>query len=188
MKRLFIAIDIPDAVKRELAAWFGSNRFDAAGPAVRWVKPENLHLTVRFIGDVDDGQLNVVCEKVREVAAKVSPFRILLCGTGVFPTASRAKVLWLGVREERRVFAQIKDPLETGLKQAGIPADTKPFAPHLTIGRVKDLKASRPVIAKHLNTDFESTGFEAKEIVVYESDLLSAGPVYSRVAGMPLTG
>jgi 2'-5' RNA ligase len=179
MKRIFIAVDISDEA-RERAARYAADLGSQRSRGISWVKPENLHLTLRFLGDCDTGQLERVNAALQKTSAKCSRFSLTIANTGVFPTARKARVLWLGVDGEvagmvraRKLFDESFGP-EIGKE--------KPLTPHLTIARVRDPYACRDVVARHLTTGFEPVTFTVDELVVYESKLRPTGSVYTAIA------
>lgn len=177
-KRIFAAVDISDAARERIAVYVRELRERFADMSVRWERSEKLHVTLRFAGDLDAGELAAFQERVAACAANTSPFVIAIDGTGAFvKRRSRANVLWLGLASRRKL-----EKLAASLDE-----HNSRFNPHLTIGRLKDVKACRELIDKHLAAKFERVEFEAAEIVVYESKLLPSGSVYAVVSKHPFS-
>ncbi len=186
MKRVFVAIDISDEARRIVAARISAFRNDASSSAIKWIRPDNLHLTLQFVGDVDNGQLQPVVNSVKKISEQFRKFRLSLQGVGAFPSPSKARVLWIGIHDEDSNCVKIKESLEHEFRQLGIAGDRKPVTPHLTVARIKDPRAARPLIEKYLNTEFEPIDFDVAKIVTYESKLLPTGSIYSKIATLAL--
>lgn len=177
-KRIFAAVDISDEARACVGSYVRELRERSADLRVRWERPEKLHVTVHFAGDLDAGELTAFEKSVAAAAATVSPFTVTIDSTGAFvKRRSRANVLWLGLDSHGEL-----ERLAASLDQ-----DNSRFHPHLTIGRLKDAKECRDLIDKHLAGKFERIDFNATEIVVYESKLLPSGSVYSVVSRHPFS-
>ena len=128
MPRLFVALDLPESVKRSLeplAKGLGD---------VRWTTPDQQHLTLRFIGDVGNGEVRDVLEALATVPSV--PFELALKGLGHFPLRGEPRVLWVGV-ERSAEFARLKRRIDGALQEAGVPPESRKFAPHITLARIR---------------------------------------------------
>lgn len=186
IKRVFVAIDISDEARRRVAARISYFRDDTQGSAIKWLHPGKLHLTLRFVGDVDNEQLKAVVSVAEKVSRHFSKFKLCLKGAGLFPSPSKARILWIGIGDDHGTCVKIREMLEQEFLQLGFVGARKALTPHLTVARVKEPRMAGPLIQKHLNTEFEPVEFEASEIVIYESKLPPTGSVYSRVTGFEL--
>jgi 2'-5' RNA ligase len=186
--RTFIGLDVGDGIRQSAAAL--QNQLAATGAAVNWTAPANFHLTLQFLGDVDDRDLAGVCRAVAAGAAGEPPFRLRVSGLGAFPTPRRPKVLWAGVAEGgdevRRLFAALELPLTAlGVYRK----EDRPYTPHLTLGRAKDEAAGHalaPLLTKHRDWDGGRT--EVDEVLVYSSELRRDGPDYAVIGRARLAG
>lgn len=178
--RTFIAIEIPDAVKAALSAM--QRELQRAGADVSWTGPENFHLTLRFLGEVEEKRLEEVKRVCGNAAATVPPFTLHLNGTGVFPNFRQPRVLWAGLAGEIEVARELQARVETGLVSLGFAPEDKPFKPHLTVGRVKSPKNARQVAALTEIHSLPELSFEVREIVLMKSDLHSTGARYTALA------
>jgi 2'-5' RNA ligase len=188
--RLFIAVDPDEAVKaaagaaaRELAG-----RLRGAARAVRWVDPTNLHLTVRFIGDVDPPAAARVREQLEPPIA-IDAFELAFGGVGAFPAAGPPRVVWIGVTRGAAGLAGLHDELERRVRAAGLPPDDRPFAAHLTIGRVKRAdSATGAAIRRELSgCRIDVAASQVTAVTLYRSRTLPSGPVYEALSRTPLT-
>ena len=185
--RTFIALPLPQTVLdpiRDVQERLKKERF-----SVRWVRPESIHLTLKFLGDIAEGELEGVSEAMKAVAAQNGPCSICAKGLGVFPGVKNPRVLWVGVAGDTEPLGKIQSDLESQLESKGYPREKRPFKSHLTIGRAKgriDSRGLAEVLREH--SDLSSPPFEAGELVLFKSDLKPSGAVYTRLATEPLVG
>lgn len=188
-RRLFVALEPPDAVRRRLAALAVEVR-RAAGRAaedVRWVAPENVHLTLQFLGAVPEERVAEVEAALRAAAAVAHPLALELKGAGGFPNARRPRVLWAGVAGDLAGLGALAADLGRRLAPLGFPPEERAFSAHLTLGRAREQRGA-PGLAGALAHAAEATGvpWRAGEIVLFESHLSPRGPRYEAVARAPL--
>lgn len=186
--RTFIGVDVGPAVRRSAEAL--QRQLAKTGADVNWTTPATFHITLEFLGDVDDRDLMSVCRIVTDVAAGEPPFRLGVSGLGAFPTPRRPKILWAGITEGaedlKRLFARLEQPLsDLGVYRK----EDRPYTPHLTLGRAKDEAAGQalaPMLVTHRDWDGGQTDVE--EVVVYSSLLGRNGPEYAVVGRGSLRG
>ena len=178
--RCFIAIDIDETIQAALADLQKNLRDDAhleKGEAT-WVKPNLMHLTIKFLGDINDEQTPHVCKIVEEVAARHKTFTVEVANVGTF--GKPAKVLWVGIGENSRELMALQKDMEDAFATAGWPKEAREFAGHLTLCRIKSFKAAKklpPAAAHYANVPLGSQKIDA--ICVYKSQLTPDGPVYT---------
>ena len=186
MKRIFVAVDISDEARRRTAAYIESLRSEFANLRVCWEKPEKLHLTMKFLGDTNDEQLEKLKDIAENIAPEIPKFNLKITETGVFPSRRNARVLWIDVKDEKGSLAEINRLLEIECERIGFPRETRNFKPHLTIARLKEPHVSRELIERHLGNEFEPVVFEVAEIVIYESRLRPTGSIYEKLTTVQL--
>lgn len=186
MKRIFVAVDISDDARRKTADYIESLKREFPKLRVGWEKPEKLHLTMKFLGDTDENQLEKLKDICREIAAEIPRFDLQIARTGVFPSARNARVLWIDVKDEKGSLTKINRLLENECEQIGFAAEKRNFKPHLTIARLKEPRNSLELVEKHLEKDFEPVGMETAEIVIYESRLRPTGSIYEKLTTVQL--
>ncbi len=166
MPRLFVAIDLPAPVQEVLAAMSGGL------PGARWTVPEQLHLTLRFIGEVDSGRFRDIREALGEVRSH--HFSLHLEGVGFFPPRGNPRVLWAGVGQNEQLL-QLYRRLEAALVRAGLAPEGRKFAPHITLARLRNTPASRVggFIASH--SLLVTADFSVNQFVLYSSVLNGRG-------------
>ena len=134
--RSFIAIPVPDCGIRVLQDAVG--RLDLElGKTVRWVRPEGIHLTLKFMGDIEPEIVERVLEALPPAAARFSPFELAISGLGVFPNAQRPRVLWAGVQGGIETLSRLQQAVDDAVENIGLPKEDRRFSPHLTLGRVR---------------------------------------------------
>ncbi len=179
--RVFIAIDIDDRIRKALARLQDEMlaKVDIKKSDAKWVNPKTMHLTLKFLGEIKDQQVVDVCNITRDVASRQKSFDIEIGGVGYFGGKS-ARVLWVGAGQESENLLQLHADLEQGLASAGWPPETRKFAGHLTLCRIRNSRAG----VKLARLTEEYKGFSlgivpADALCVYQSELRPEGPVYT---------
>ncbi len=184
--RLFIAIRCPEPVVAAVAGWQAELRAQA-GQAYRWVAPTAFHLTLRFLGELDEAGARSADAALREAVAGRSAFPVALRGGGAFPKPAAARVIWAGVANAGDGLADLAAAVEAACATQGLGHADKPFSPHLTVGRARaegrapDLGA---VLRAAATREFGTWQPEAVELI--HSTLTPAGPIYRTRLTAPL--
>ena len=178
--RTFICIEIPEAVKERIADL--QRELKEIDARVSWVKPANIHLTVKFLGPVTPSRIAGIRQAVERAAGSCNPFEIEVAGTGCFPTPRNPKVLWVGLSQVPNQLQQLQQTIEGELAGAGFPREPKRFSPHLTIGRVRSPRGASEVAERLIASAFDAQTFSATEVIVMRSDLKPSGSVYTHQA------
>ena len=178
--RAFIAIELPEETKQELQELAGQLR--RAGIRASWVKPDRMHLTLRFLGEIDEDQAETIAgHLVREYSGR-APFECAVEGAGAFPNVRRPSVLWAGVGPLEGGLADIQAVAEQAASGAGLKPERRRFRPHLTLGRIR-----KPEAAGHLGRalaplrTFRGKPFPVRGVTLFSSTLTPEGPVYERI-------
>ena len=186
--RSFLAFELPSEIKSIVARVSGELRESALD--VRWVKAENIHLTVVFMGNTKMDDVPAIGDEIRKVAHRYGPFDISLKGIGSFPNRRNPRVLWLGLHGDLDRISDFKDTLQKHLKPFGIKEEKRGFSPHLTLGRFrKSKKMGLPldnILLKY--RDLTSPLSSLKELVLFRSDLKPGGAEHTKLDVWPLTG
>ena len=186
--RTFVAVEINAANRAcadELIQWLR-----AAPAEVKWVDVENLHLTLKFLGDVSARETGRVCEAVGRGAAAVEPFEFELRGAGAFPHPGRPRTLWLGAGKGEQEMVALHDQVEAALVTLGFRKEHRRFRPHLTIGRVR---RGGPGVAElgrlvKQHADFAAGRLSVRQATVFSSQLTPSGPIYEALGRAKLGG
>jgi 2'-5' RNA ligase len=188
--RTFIAVETPPDVVGRAMKLARSLAPTAEAADVKWVSPENLHWTVKFLGDIHPRDLAEICQALAVAARSVAPFRMTVAGAGAFPNIDRPRTLWLGAGEGGECLVALADAIETEMTQIGFRREGRRYEPHLTIGRVRTGGPAQSELAARLaeNTDFDGGAMEVDEVVLFSSELRPSGPVYEALERVELTG
>jgi 2'-5' RNA ligase len=185
--RTFIAVHIPDAVRRDIGILIGGlRRFDGAD--VKWVRPESLHLTIKFLGDVEQERIGAAADAIERAVSAQSAFDLALGGTSAFPNPRRPSVLWIGVRRGAEPLASLAGEVESALAGLGFERERRPFSAHLTIGRVRPRGNAGKTVERMAEAGFECDPFRIDSVHVMKSDLQRSGAVYTTLRTLKLQG
>lgn len=180
--RSFVAVDTAPEVKAEITRLI--NRLKKKFPfAVKWVQPDQLHITLAFLGEVSPEFIEKAKSQLREVEKKVAPFSCRLEGLGVFPSFQRAHVFWVGIKQGGEELKHLQKAVEEALCPIGYRPEKRPFIPHLTVGRLREERAAE--VLKDIS--FQSSFYKIAEVILFQSILRPSGPVYSPLALFSLT-
>ena len=177
MPRLFIAIDIPEPVKDKIC------ELRRNLPGVRWTVREQIHITMRFIGDSDDVFFKQIKSSLSEI--KLPPFGLEISSSGFFPHERRPSVLWLGCNESR-ALSDLKDYMDLILDSCGIPPESRKFMPHITIARLKMIREKECLNLYSIYKGLFPLKFDVSEFILYSSLLKSDGAEHSKESVYPL--
>ena len=177
--RTFIAVGLDPGVRDRAVAL--QEALAATGAEVKWVEPENLHVTLLFLGEVDDRALVDVCRVVAEGSGRLAPFPMSVQGAGCFGNPRRPRTLWVGVGAGTQELVALHDALEPPLLELGCyRREERQYTPHVTLGRVKaDFPTDTLAQAVARQTSWKGGEVEVREVLVMSSELRTAGPVYA---------
>jgi RNA 2',3'-cyclic 3'-phosphodiesterase len=178
--RTFIALPLPELITTRI--YDIQEQLKSYRLPVRWVKPENIHLTLKYLGEISAGTIDGIAQVIKDTVRECSPLMLHAKGLGVFPGIKRPRILWVGISGDTLLLAGIQANLEINLEKQGFPKENRVFKSHLTLGRIKD-----DIHPKNLSdilrsfSDFTSESFEAKELVLYQSELKPSGALYTKL-------
>jgi 2'-5' RNA ligase len=177
--RLFLAVNLPDHIRRDL--WKVAEPLRANRYPVKWVVSESLHVTMKFLGEVAPHRVDEITEATTTAAAGAKPFALRISGFGAFPSVQRPRVVWAGC-DPAPPLELLQHRVEQELDRIGFPLEGRPFRPHITLGRVRREAKRSDFLA--FRGDVESLQYEAEAAVesvdVMESTLTSKGAMYTR--------
>jgi 2'-5' RNA ligase len=189
MLRTFIALEIPPEIQNAIASSTTSLRNSLPKPVVRWVAKQNLHVTLKFLGDVSPANLDQLVETLRHESARHAGFSMPVGRLGAFPSSRRARIIWIGLGTSAALDA-LQRGVEAAAGQLGYAREDRPFSPHLTIGRVgqgisaSDNQRIRTVLDA---TPVDQLGtVDVQAIHIFKSDLQPGEPVYTLLHSLPL--
>lgn len=186
---MFVAVEISPTVRS--AAKRLIDRLQVTPAHVKWVEPENLHFTMKFLGDVPSEEITNVCRAVQRAVKPLEPFELVVRGCGAFPSTTKPRTIWLGVAEGATPMASLAEAIEESLSRLGFAPEQRRFNPHLTLGRVREGSPSGLRELAQLLADFgelEAGSTIVDEVTVFSSTLRRGGPKYEALAHGELQG
>jgi 2'-5' RNA ligase len=179
--RVFIAIDINEEIRASIRALQGELK-DEAGIGkreVKWVEPTNIHLTLKFLGEIRDEEITDVCTIVERIVGRYNSFNLSVESLGYFGGRS-ARVCWIGVGAGKETLCQLQEELEEEFENGGWPKEERAFTGHLTVCRIKNIRAGQRIAEVSSNyKDLEAGSVSVDSVKVYQSELTPKGPIYS---------
>jgi 2'-5' RNA ligase len=176
--RTFIAVELEEAIRDQAVAL--QAELARAAADVKWVEPENLHVTLVFLGEVPDKEVPTVCRIAQESLSGMGPFRMTVETLGSFPNPRRPRTIWIGVGAGVQELCQIHDALEIPLMDLGYRREDRRYTPHITLGRVKgDRPNDKLVTAMARHAAWKGGEMTVRELCVMGSELTPQGPVYT---------
>ncbi len=183
--RSFIAIDVPSPLRAQIGKLQEELRRVPAD--VRWVRPESIHLTLKFLGPVSEEELEKISAAIAPIVSSRESFRLGLNGAGCFPSNRNPRVLWVGVNQGTAEVTDLQKAVEDQAAESGFPAEFRSFSPHLTMGRVRSAKGRTALIeAMEKHKDVDIGDFSVHEVILFRSDLKPSGAVYTKLKIFPM--
>ncbi len=178
--RTFIAIELSSKIKESLAQVQSHLKY--AGADVKWVTPENIHLTLKFLGEITEEK----CEKVKaaldSIAKIIAPFELSIKDVGAFPKIEFPRVIWVGLDKGAKESTELAAKVDEALSKLGFAKETRPFAAHLTIGRVRSAKNKEALMEKVLRHQPSAVSFQPiKSVALIQSTLTPRGSIYAKL-------
>lgn len=183
--RSFFAVELSAEITAGVRRIQGALQGRATG--VRWVRPEGIHLTLKFLGEVETDRIEAIVHKVEAVIQGASPFTVRIKGGGGFPTPKNPRVIWIGVEDQSGMLKDLQARVEAGMAELGFTREKRGYTPHLTVGRVRSGKGSKSV-AQAINALRENDlgSMEVREVILFRSHLKPTGAEYTKLGSFPL--
>lgn len=183
--RTFIAIAMPASIKRQVEELqFELRKFQEG---ISWSKPGNIHLTLKFLGDVEEAKVDAIAAALGEVVAASPPFSFHLKHLGMFPNKQRPRVLWIGLDEPSKQLIGLAKNIDQALIKFGFSPESRKFTPHLTLGRVRS-QPDRSFLEAYQQIDFDAGSIPVNEVILMRSELRPSGSVYTPLARFSARG
>ena len=187
--RSFIAVELPAEIKLALAKMQAQLK-SGGGGRIKWVDPDIMHLTLKFLGNIDTALTAEITAALVEACRGLSPFPIGLGGLGVFPNARRVQVVWVGLKGEVERLARLQQNIDAVLAPLGFKAENRPFTPHLTLARVREdaTPEERQALGQLVAVAVPQSGgsFKVDAAHLMKSQLTRNGPIYTRIDSVAL--
>ena len=186
--RSFLAFELPEVMKNTIVRVYGE--VGHYGLDARWVKPENIHLTIVFMGNIKTDDIASLGEEARNVCSGYGTFEIAIKGIGCFPNRQRPRVLWIGLNGDIERMSRFRDDLQKSLKAFGVKEERRRFIPHLTLARFRSTRKIGPGLGEILNAyEALDSPYEClSELFLFKSELNPGGAVYTKLKSWPLLG
>lgn len=183
--RTFICIEIDANLRRKMSQV--SALLASAGADVKWVAENNMHLTLKFLGNVEESEIVKVAAEVKRIAAKYEPFDFTIGGLGTFPENGAPRVIWVGMEEPTRTLEKMYYAVGEALDPFSEKSEHRGFSPHITLGRANSQRGREALVAQIKENKNALVGVQpVKEITVMMSELTRQGPIYTPLAKSPL--
>ena len=183
---MFCAVELPGEVRRQLEEHILKLRKAVPDAAASWSRVENIHLTLKFFGNVALDQIPAISAAAERTVDEFSPFPIVIGNTGVFPRPSRAQVLWIGVSDPSGKLSALQEQFENECVAEGFPKENRAYRPHLTIARIRRPEGARPLADAHLQMHFNPTEIELNDLILFRSELSPKGSKYTPISTHPI--
>ncbi len=184
--RLFVAVNLSDECKARLGELLA--RLKRLDSSVKWVPPENLHITLKFLGEVPEGKAEGIKSALEEISRQVAPFEIVIGGLGRFPEKGKARVIWVGVKEGEKELARLAGMVEEAMVKLGFPKERREFVGHITLGRAKAPPSGALMRFLQHPEGVPEERQEVREVALMRSLLHPEGARYILLASFPLRG
>jgi 2'-5' RNA ligase len=183
--RCFIALNLSPELKGRLAEL--EARLKEAGADVSWVKPENIHLTLKFLGEVEEERIPPIKQAIQAALQDEGPLFFSLAGLGTFPNPRSPRVVWVGIEGEKERLSQLQERLEQAMEKVGFSREARPFSPHVTLGRMRSRRGSSALVDLLGRLASSELGtLKAQSIELMRSQLHPAGAIYTIMESFPL--
>jgi len=180
--RVFCAVELPDDVRARLEDHVVRLRGEVPDASASWSRVENIHLTLKFFGNVGVDRIPRISEAARRAVKQFSKFQIVIGNTGVFPRPSRPQVLWIGVNDPSGKLSALQESFENECVAEGFEKEDRTYRPHLTIARLRKPDGARRLAQAHLAMKFEPMQIAITEVIVFRSELSSKGSRYTPIS------
>jgi 2'-5' RNA ligase len=183
--RCFIAAELPADLLNEIGTYTG--RLSGQTSGIRWVKPEGIHITLKFLGEITVSKVSAVKAQLGGIGGVADPFDLRISGSGCFPNRRQPRVIWLGLEHDpAHSLFKLHSWMDEQLEDLGFSREKRRFSPHLTLGRIKNLENPESLYAYLDQNPFPEKSFAVGEIFFKQSLLKPSGAVYKTLAGFPL--
>jgi 2'-5' RNA ligase len=184
--RSFVAIELSPEIRAQIEKI--QNGLKGSSADVRWVRSGGIHLTLKFLGGVQEGKIPEISGVLKQCAAKTGSFNLTIHSLGAFPNATNPKVIWIGVEDESGRLLKAQQSIEKSLAAIGFKEEKRAFTPHLTLGRLKSPRGKREVSRKlEYSGECDCGTLTVTEICLFKSALKPSGAVYTKLKTFPLS-
>ena len=186
--RSFLAFELPPDMKTIVTRVSGEMRKSSL--EVKWIRVDNIHLTVVFMGNINSEDIGAIGKEIQKVCLRYGPFDVSLHALGCFPNRRKPRVIWLGLDGDLNRMAFFRDHLQDALRPFGIKEEKRRYRPHLTLGRTRKSYRRSSSLEDYIMRYEDLTGpvCSLNELILFKSDLKPSGAVYTKLKSWPLSG
>jgi len=177
--RLFIAVDLNSQNRDALAEL--QTRLKKADTDVKWIEPKNIHLTLKFLGEVTEENIPKIISAIKESIQGIQPFSLEIINLGVFPSLEYPRVIWAGIEKGKEDLKKLAERVEEAMLKLKFPKEKRGFSEHLTLGRVRSNKNKNNLIQQLSQASFPALRQDIVSVILYQSNLTSQGPIYEKL-------
>ena len=182
--RTFLSFPAPMEVKSKKNMLYST--LEDSNANINWVKNQNLHLTIKFIGHTTESSVSKIIDTVSNITLDSKPFRLIIKGTGCFPKKERPRTLFMGIEGSLSPLYDLVSKIENELEKLGFSKESNEFIPHITVARIKYPQKHTPDINLFLQSSYDPIDFSLNRMQFFASELLPSGPVYTLLKSFPL--
>lgn len=183
--RSFIAIEIPENIKQQMVEV--QRRIKSAAVDASWPRPEGMHLTLKFLGEIPESKVIDIRNALDRAASGIGSFRLEIQGAGAFPNARSARVVWIGISGELEKLGALQAAVEDAMAGLGMQRENRAFTPHITLGRIKYIRSKETWLAALEQVkDIKLPGFQVNAVSLIKSELKRSGAEYTEIARVEL--
>ena len=184
--RSFIALELSPEAKKEISRIIGELK--KSGADVKWVRPETVHLTLQFLGEVFLATLDRIKERLSEIAKKAKGFDIALDALGTFPNWERAKVIWVGTSQGSEIAQDLAEKVKEAMQEQGFGREIRAFKSHLTLGRIRSSENKGKLEEMSSQVEVKPVSTHISSIILFKSELTPQGAIHTPISKFELTG
>ena len=179
---MFCAVDLPEVIRTRIEKHTDRVRNAVPESQPSWTRVNNIHLTLKFFGNVEHARVNRITDALSGAIENVSQFKVSIGGAGAFPNNRQPRVLWIGIDDRTDELAQLQKRLEDECAREGFPKEDRAFRPHLTIARIRNSHNANHLAEAHLKLEFASVEVSLSELVLFRSELSPKGSKYTPIS------
>lgn len=187
MIRSFLAIELPEAIQEKIEEIQRDLMISRAD--VRWVNPGNIHVTLKFFGNIEESRIDPIVKSIEELIHSTSAFRLWVRGMGAFPYLKNPRVIWMGLVDEHNILGPFQNRMEALLENIGFERESRAFQPHLTLGRAKSNRGREELVGRLEKYREEEFGaLMVERVILFKSELRPSGSIYTPLKEVRLGG
>ena len=179
---MFCAVELPEVIRTQIEKHTERLRVAAPESQPSWSRVNNIHLTLKFFGNVEVSRVNLLTDALSRAVDRVSQFRVSIAGTGAFPNTRQPRVLWIGVNDSSGQLKQLHESIDGECAKKGFEKESRAYRPHLTLARIRKPQSASALAEANQDFGFEAIEMRVGEVLLFRSELSSKGSRYTVVS------